>query len=33
VPHVPHIRKVDIARSTDASGNLPATVRVAAQPN
>ena len=33
VPHVPHIRRVDIARGTDANGNLPATVRVAAQPN
>lgn len=33
VPHVPHLRKVDIARTTDANGNLPAMVRVAAQPN
>ena len=33
VPHVPHIRRVDIARGTDANGNLPATVRAAMQPN
>jgi hypothetical protein len=33
VPHVPHYRRVDIARGTDADGGLPATVRVAAQPN
>lgn len=33
VPHVPHIRRVDIARATDANGNLPATVHVAVQPN
>jgi len=33
VPHVPHFRRVDIAQGTDANGDLPATVRVAAQPN
>jgi hypothetical protein len=33
VPHVPHYRRVDIASGTDADGGLPATVRVAAQPN
>ncbi len=33
VPHVPHIRRVEIARGTDANGNLPATVHVAVQPN
>jgi hypothetical protein len=33
VPHVPHYRRIDIATGTNASGNLPAIVRVAAQPN
>lgn len=33
VPHVPHIRRVEIARGTDANGHLPATVHVAVQPN
>jgi hypothetical protein len=33
LPHVPHISRMDAATGTDASGNLPVSVRVAAQPN
>jgi hypothetical protein len=33
VPHVPHISRMDAVTGTDASGNLPVSVRVAAQPN
>ena len=33
VPHNPHFRRIDVAPGTDASGNLPAQVRVAAQPD
>ncbi|MCC6838630.1 MAG: hypothetical protein IT230_00580 [Flavobacteriales bacterium] len=33
MPHTPYFRKVGIAAGTDASGNLPVTVRVVAQPN
>ncbi len=32
VPHVPHFSRMEVATGTDASGNLPASVRVAAQP-
>ncbi|MCO5275126.1 MAG: hypothetical protein M9900_09430 [Flavobacteriales bacterium] len=33
VPHTPHYRRIEVATGTDASGNLPVNVRVAAQPD
>jgi hypothetical protein len=33
VPHVPHYQRLHIASGTNASGNLPVTVKVAAQPD
>ena len=33
MPHVPHFRQVDVAPGTDANGNLPVQVKVAAQAN
>ncbi len=33
MPHTPHFRRVDVAPGTDASGNLPVQVKVAAQAN
>ncbi|HEY0975855.1 MAG TPA: hypothetical protein VGE21_00175 [Flavobacteriales bacterium] len=32
-PHVPHFQRVDVATGTDANGNLPLSVRAAAQAN
>lgn len=33
MPHTPYFRKVGISAGTDASGNLPVSVRVVAEPN